>query len=352
MERVKVILARRKALGGTMTEFEFLELGFPSSCTQKILDENYIQFSEQVVGSDKSSMLSVQSSTDFEYQTDTVNIVSQGKTEFDICDAKPIPLQSDVEPDSKTTVFYDEKSVRAPDEYVTVGTLLVFESRIIKEFRLITSSLSDKIDGMTSSFDEVKSTVSTLEGVQKQTQSDLEQLRKHDTEEIPKQREKTEEKIDRVESSMTALKTDVRDLRSEITQVKDSVLENCKSDFNVKIQGVNNTISDIKSSVAENKTNLEDHKKKVETDIGNVIAIVQQKITKVSQHIDEIRSDTCQRSTESVINFINCQQQVSACGEEIALIREISNPANVVFKAMSQRCLTVSLNSVSECHEN
>ena len=75
-------------------------------------------------------------------------------------------------------MFHDEKSVGAPDEYVTVGTLLVLESRIIKEFRLITSSLSDKIDGMKSSFDEVKSTVSTLEGAQKETQSDLEQLRK------------------------------------------------------------------------------------------------------------------------------------------------------------------------------
>ena len=145
---------------------------------------------------------------------------------------------------------------------------------------------------------------------------------KNVTEEIPKQWEKNEEKIDKVESSMTALKTDVHDLRSEITQVKDSVLKNCKSDFNVKIQGVNNTISNNKSSVAENKTNLEDHKKKVETDIGNVTAIVQQKTTEVSQRIDEIRSDTCQRSTESVINFINCQQQVSACGEEIALIRK------------------------------
>ena len=59
MERVKVILARRTALGGTMTESEFLELGFPSSCTQKILDKNYIQFSERVEGSDKSNMLSV-----------------------------------------------------------------------------------------------------------------------------------------------------------------------------------------------------------------------------------------------------------------------------------------------------
>ena len=322
VERVKVILARRKALGGTMTESEFLELGFPSSCTQKILDENYIQFSEQVVGSDKSNMLSVQSSADFEYQTDTVNTVSQGKTEFDICDAKPIPLQSDVEPDSKTTVFHDEKSVGAPDEYVTVGTLFVFESRIIKEFRLITSSLSDEIDGMKSSFDEVKSMVTTLEGAQKETQTDLEQLRKHVTGEIPKQREEIEEKIDRVESSMTVLKTDVRDLRSEITQVKDSALENCKSDFNVKIQGVNNPVSDIKCRVAENKANLEDHKKEVETDIGNVTAIVHQKTSEVSQCVDEIRSDTCQRSTESVINFINCQQQVSACGEEIALICE------------------------------
>ena len=46
VERVKVILAHSKALGGTMTEFEFLELGFLSSCTQKILDKNYIQFSE------------------------------------------------------------------------------------------------------------------------------------------------------------------------------------------------------------------------------------------------------------------------------------------------------------------
>ena len=148
---------------------------------------------------------------------------------------------------------------------------------------------------------------------------------KHVTEEIPKQREKPEEKIDRVESNMTVLKTYVRDLRLEITQVKDSAdsaLENCKSDFNVKIQGVNNTISDIKSSVAENRANLEDHKKKFETDIGNVTAIVQQKTSKVSQRINKIRSDTCQTSTESVINFINCQQQISACGEEIALIRK------------------------------
>ena len=167
VERVKVILAHRKALGRTMTEFEFLELGFPSSCTQKILDENYIQFSERVVGSDKSNMLLVQSSTNFEYQKDAVDDVSHGKTEFDICDAKSIP--SDVEPDSKTTVFHDETPVGAPDEYVTVGTLLVFASRIIKKFRLITLSLSDKIDDMKSSFDEVKSTVTTLEGAQKET---------------------------------------------------------------------------------------------------------------------------------------------------------------------------------------
>ena len=134
VERVKVILARRKALGGAMTEFEFLELGFPSSCTQKILDENYIQFSEQVEGSDKSSMLSVQSSADFEYQTVRVNTVSHGKTEFDICDAKSTLLQSDVGTDTKPTAFHDEKPVGAPNELVTVSTLLVFESRIIKEF--------------------------------------------------------------------------------------------------------------------------------------------------------------------------------------------------------------------------
>ena len=59
-------------------------------------------------------MLSVQSSADFEYQTDTVNNVSQGKTECDICGAEPIPLQSDVEPDSNTTVSHDEKPVGAP----------------------------------------------------------------------------------------------------------------------------------------------------------------------------------------------------------------------------------------------
>ena len=83
VERVKVILARRKALGGTMTELEFLEIGFPSSCTQKILDENYIQFSEQVVGLDKSSLLSVQSSADFDtrliqlilYRTERLNLI-------------------------------------------------------------------------------------------------------------------------------------------------------------------------------------------------------------------------------------------------------------------------------------
>ena len=47
-------------------------------------------------------------------------------------------------------------------------------SRIINEFRLVTLSLSDKIDDMKSSFNEVKSTVTTLEGAQKATQSDLE----------------------------------------------------------------------------------------------------------------------------------------------------------------------------------
>ena len=94
----------------------------------------------------------------------------------------------------------------------------------------------------------------------------MEQLRKHVTEEIPKQPEKTEENIDRVESCMTVLKTDVRDLCSEITQVKDSAdsaLENCKSDFSVKIQGVNPTISDIKSSVAEIELILKTIKRKL-----------------------------------------------------------------------------------------
>ena len=65
IERVKVILDRRKALGGTMTKFEFLELGFPSSCTQKILDEYYIQFYERVESLNKPDMLSVQTSADF-----------------------------------------------------------------------------------------------------------------------------------------------------------------------------------------------------------------------------------------------------------------------------------------------
>ena len=325
VERVKVILARRKALGGTMTELEFLELGFPSSCTQKILDENYIQFSEQVVGLDKSSLLSVQSSADFGYQTDTANTVSHGKTEFDICDAKSTLLQSDDGTDTKPTAFHDEKPVGAPNELVTVSTLLVFESRIIKEFRLVTSSLSDKIDGMKSSLDEVKSTVTTLEDAQKTTQSDLEQLRKHVTDEIPKQQEKYEQNVDRVESSMNVLKRDVCDLRSEVSQAKDSAdtaHENCKSEFNAKIEGVNHTISDIKSSVAENRAELEDHKNKVENDMVTVKTMVREQTSKVNQNIDKVRSDTYQHSTESLINFSNCQQQVSACGEEIALIRE------------------------------
>ena len=325
VERVKVILARRKALGGTMTELEFLELGFPSSCTQKILDENYIQFSEQVVGLDKSSLLSVQSSADFGYQTDTANTVSHGKTEFDICDAKSTLLQSDDGTDTKPTAFHDEKPVGAPNELVTVSTLLVFESRIIKEFRLVSSSLSDKIDGMKSSLDEVKSTVTTLEDAQKTTQSDLEQLRKHVTDEIPKQQEKYEQNVDRVESSMNVLKRDVCDLRSEVSQAKDSAdtaHENCKSEFNAKIEGVNHTISDIKSSVAENRAELEDHKNKVENDMVTVKTMVREQTSKVNQSIDKVRSDTYQHSTESLINFSNCQQQVSACGEEIALIRE------------------------------
>ena len=172
-------------------------------------------------------------------------------------------------------MFHDEKPVGAPDELLMVSTLLVFESRIIKKFRLVTSSLSDKIGDMKSSLDEVKSIVTTLEGAQKTTQSDLERLRKHVTDEIPKQQEKYEQKVDRVESSMTVLKKDVCD--SEISQAKDSAdtaLGNCKSDFTVKIQGVNHTISDIKSSVAENQAELEDHKNKVETDIVTVKTMV------------------------------------------------------------------------------
>ena len=54
------ILARSEALGGTMTEFEFLEVGFPFFCIQKVLDENYIKLSERIEGSE-SNMLSVHS---------------------------------------------------------------------------------------------------------------------------------------------------------------------------------------------------------------------------------------------------------------------------------------------------
>ena len=80
-------------------------------------------------------MLSVQSSADFQHQKDAVDNVSHRNTEFDICDDKSNPLQSDIETDTKPTVFHNEKPVRAPDELVTVSTLLVFESRIINEFR-------------------------------------------------------------------------------------------------------------------------------------------------------------------------------------------------------------------------
>ena len=170
-----------------MTESEFLELGFPSNCTQKILDENYIQFSEQIEGSDKSDMLSVQTSADFEHQKDAVDNISHGKTEFDICDTKSTSLQSDVKADTKPTVFHNEKPVGVPIELVIVSTLLIFESCIINEFRSVTSllsdefrlvtlSLSDKIDVMKSSLDDVKSTLMTLEGAQKTTQFDLENL--------------------------------------------------------------------------------------------------------------------------------------------------------------------------------
>ena len=98
----------------------------------------------------------------------------------------------------------------------------------------------------------VKSTVTTLEDTDKATQSD----------EIPKQQEKYEQKIVRAEGSMIVLKIIVCVLHLEITQAKgsaDTVLENYKSDFNVKIQGANHTIGDIKSSIAENRADLEDH---------------------------------------------------------------------------------------------
>ena len=76
---------------------------------------------------------------------------------------------------------------------------------------------------------------------------------------------------------MTLLKTDFYDLHSEITQAKDltdTALETCKSDFNVKNQGVNHTISDMNSIVAENQTDLKEHSNKVETDIDNGKVIV------------------------------------------------------------------------------
>ena len=42
----------------------------------------------------------------------------------------------------------------------------------------------------------------------------------------------------------------------------------------------------------------------------------------MNQSIDKVRSDTYQHRTESLINFSNCQQQISACGEESAPIHE------------------------------
>ena len=53
-----------------------------------------------------------------------------------------------------------------------------------------------------------------------------------------------------------------------------------------------------------------------------VKTMVREKTSKVNQSIDKVRSDTYQHSTESLINFSNCQQQISACEGEIALIRE------------------------------
>ena len=127
VERVKVIVAHRKAFGGTMTESEFLELGFPSRCTGKILDESYIQFSElrvrisQICYRYKLAPI-------FNIKKDAVDIVSHEKSEFDISDAKSILLQSDVETDTKPTELHNEKPVRASDELVRVSTLLVYES--------------------------------------------------------------------------------------------------------------------------------------------------------------------------------------------------------------------------------
>ena len=96
---------------------------------------------------------------------------------------------------------------------------------------------------MKSSFNEVKSIVTTLEGVQKATQSDLEKLQKHVIAIIPKQHEKLEQKFDKVESSITDVSdfdkvestiTDVSDLYTEITQVRDSTdtaFENYKGKY-------------------------------------------------------------------------------------------------------------------------
>ena len=105
----------------------------------------------------------------------------------------------------------------------------------------------------------------------------------------------------------------------------------------------------MKSSIAENRADLKDHKDKVETDIDNVKIMVQQQTSKVNQSIDEIRSDTYQHSTESVISFSNCQQQISVCGEEIALIHQnfessqhsIRGDVTKVSDSVTQICVKV-----------
>ena len=147
---------------------------------------------------------------------------------------------------------------------------------------------------------------------------------------------------------MTILKSDVCDLHAEITQVRDSTdtaIGNCKSDFNVKIQGVSHSISDMKSSIAEKRADLDDHKNKIETDIDNVKTIVQQQISKVNQSINEIRSDTYQHNTESVINFSNCQQQISIRGDVTKvsdsvtqLCVKVLQELTAVHKRIDERC--------------
>ena len=74
-------------------------------------------------------MLSVRSSANFECQKGEVGSILHGKTEFVVCDPSRFFCISDADTGSKTTVFHDEKPVRSPDELLTVGTLLIFESQ-------------------------------------------------------------------------------------------------------------------------------------------------------------------------------------------------------------------------------